>query len=163
MNKLSFLSLVDTIKFKEYRKEFPSGALRNLIECYPSIFKKHQRLQNELELFYGDSDYNGVNISKALEILRQSDVHQDVFQEVYRLLSLVVSLPSTSVSVETSFLCLKRIKTYLRNIISQQRLSSLVNISIHNELLSKLQGQPSFLDDIIDKFVALKDRRIDLL
>lgn len=163
LNKVSFLSLVDTTKFKDYSKEFPSGALQNLIECYPSIFKKNQRLQNELELLYGDSNYSGVNALKALEMLRQSDVHQDVFQEVYKLFSLVVSLPSTSVSVERSFSCLKRIKTYLRNTISQQRLSSLANISIHRELLSELEGQPSFLDDIIDKFAALKNRRIDLL
>lgn len=38
LNKVSFLSLVDTTKFKDYSKEFPSGALQNLIECYPSIF-----------------------------------------------------------------------------------------------------------------------------
>lgn len=38
LNKVSFLSLVDTTKFKDYSKEFPSGVLQNLIECYPSIF-----------------------------------------------------------------------------------------------------------------------------
>ena len=122
LHKLTFLTLVDSAKFKEYSQDFPSIALNSLIQCYPAIFKKPQRQQNELELFYGDTDYSCITASKALEIMWQKGVHQNVFQEVYKLCSLVVSLPSTSVSVERSFSCLKRIKAYMWNTISQQRL-----------------------------------------
>lgn len=163
MHKLIFLTLVDSTKFKEYSRVFPTSALKSLIECYPTLFKKPQRLQNELELLYGDTDYADTGVLKALEIMRQNGIHQDVFQEVYKLCLLVVTLPSTSVSVERSFSCLKRIKTYLRNTISQQRLSSLANFSVHRDLLCKLQKQPDFLDDIIDRFAALKERRINLV
>lgn len=162
MQNLQFLSLVDSSKFKEYSKQFPSAALLSLTKSYPIIFKKPQRLQNELEILYGDDAYSNVSVLRAMEILRNSGVHEDVFQEVYKLLSLVAALPSTSVSVERSFSCLKRIKTYLRNTISQKRLSSLANISIHKELLSEIQEHHWFFDDVIDRFASLKERRIDL-
>jgi len=75
----------------------------------------------------------------------------------------VLTIPSTSVSVERSFSCLKRIKTYTRNTISQERLSSLANISIQKELLCDLVKKQPFYEDITTKFAALKDRRIDLV
>ena len=47
--------------------------------------------------------------------------------------------------------------------IFQQRLLSLANFSIQRDLLCELQEKPNFLDDIIDKFAFLKDRRIDVV
>ena len=36
------------------------------------------------------------------------------------------------------------------------------NFSIQRDFLCELQDKPNFLDDIIDKFAFLKDRRIDM-
>ncbi|KAJ4442330.1 hypothetical protein ANN_03916 [Periplaneta americana] len=66
----------------------------------------------------------------------------------YRLFSLIVTLPSTSVSVERSFSALNRIKTNLHNSMAQGRLTSLACISIHKDLLHD-EKQP-FHDDISD-------------
>lgn len=52
---------------------------------------------------------------------------------------------------------------YLRNSVSQQRLSSLANISIQKELLIQLTNKQPFYEDITDKFASLKDRRLDLI
>jgi hypothetical protein len=72
--------------------------------------------------------------------------------EIYKLLSLVLSLPSTSASVERSFSTLKRIKNFLRN-------------SIEIELIKILQEDKDFkfYDKVIDDFALQKNRRIDLI
>lgn len=66
--------------------------------------------------------------------------------------------------VERHYSCLKRIKTYLRNSMSESRLTSLATLSIEKEsinFMSNNDGQ--FYEKIIDKFALLKDRRIDLI
>lgn len=84
--------------------------------------------------------------------------------EVYKLFCLILTIPSTSVSVERNFSCLKRIKTYLRNSMTEERLSSLTTISIEKELINSLANNDGqFYEKIIDRFSLLKDRRIDLI
>lgn len=95
-------------------------------------------------------------------MLNENDM-KDVFTESYKLFCLILTIPSTSCSVERSFSCLKRIKTYLRNSISQERLTALATISVEKSLLNDLMNTMPFYEDIVDKFGALKDRRIDLI
>jgi len=84
--------------------------------------------------------------------------------EVYKLFCLILTILSTSVSVERNFSCLYRIKTYLRNSMTEERLSSLATISIEKELINSLaDNDEQFYEKIIDRFSVLKDRRIDLI
>lgn len=158
--KLHFLKLVDTAKFESYVTDFPNDALANLEKSFPKVFKKIQRLKNELCLLYADETYRYITIEKLLSLIHEN---RDVFEEAYKLFSIALTIPSTSASVERSFSCLKRIKTYTRNQISQERLSSLANMSIQREFLQDLLKTRPFYEDIINKFAALKDRRIDLI
>lgn len=159
-DKLQFLSLGDPTKFEQYNLCFPSSAFETLFQFYGKIFTKSQRLKNELLLLYADESYRNVSMQHLLQNLSEN---KDIFAEAYKLFSLILTIPSTSASVERSFSCLKRIKTYLRNSVSQQRLSSLANISIQKELLIQLTNKQPFYEDITDKFASLKDRRLDLI
>lgn len=83
--------------------------------------------------------------------------------EAYKLFVLILTIPSTSVSVERSFPCLKIIKIYLRNSTLQQRLSCLSTISIEKLLIQQLkQNGPSY-DYIINIYASQKDRTINLI
>jgi hypothetical protein len=73
----------------------------------------------------------------------------------------VLAIAMTSAADERSFSTLKRLKSYLRNLQSQDRLSSLALMSTEKSFLNKLQSKPSFLDKVIDLF-AKKNRRIEL-
>uniref|UniRef100_A0A6P7G7E9 Zinc finger MYM-type protein 1-like n=1 Tax=Diabrotica virgifera virgifera TaxID=50390 RepID=A0A6P7G7E9_DIAVI len=55
------------------------------------------------------------------------------------LLGILAVLPVTTASVERSFSTLKRLKTYLRNSIGEERLTSLVLLSIHRGLQVKTE------------------------
>ncbi|CAH1112395.1 unnamed protein product [Psylliodes chrysocephalus] len=77
--------------------------------------------------------------------------------EVVKLCELVLTNPATSTSVERSFSALKRIKSFIRNSTSEDRLSNLPSISIEKELVKQLSENPK-LYDVIDKFAAIEDK-----
>jgi hypothetical protein len=68
----------------------------------------------------------------------------------------------TSASVERSFSCLKRVKSYLRNTMSQGRLSSLCRISIHKDILSEKEDAGTLHEEVVKRFVE-KPRRLAFL
>ncbi|CAH1099415.1 unnamed protein product [Psylliodes chrysocephalus] len=79
--------------------------------------------------------------------------------EVVKLCELVLAIPATSASVEQSFSALKRIKRFIRNSTSEDRLSNFAPISIEKQLVKQFSENPKFYDDVIDKFAAIEDRR----
>ena len=65
------------------------------------------------------------------------------------------NLSNYNVRAERAFSCLKRIKTYLRSTIGQDRLSSLAILNIENEYINLID-----LDAVIDEFGNIKNRRM---
>lgn len=162
INKLTFVCLGDSTKFETYTKEFPNIALNSLSQAYPSLHFDTARLKNELSFIYADPQFKNCELEKIITNLNDNDT-KDIFKEAYKLFSLILTIPSTSCSVERSFSCLKRVKTYLRNSISQDRLNNLALISIEKELLHSLSESVPLVEDIIDKFASLKERKLDLV
>lgn len=100
------------------------------------------------------------NIYKLLDYLRETDL-TTVLPQVTKLCELALTIPATSASAERSFSALKRIKTYLRNNQTQNRLSNLSLLSIEKEVLMTIKSEPNFYDDVINEFLK-KNRRIEL-
>ncbi|KAK7933326.1 hypothetical protein WMY93_004222 [Mugilogobius chulae] len=71
----------------------------------------------------------------------------DLYPNLSIALRLLLTLPVTVASGERSFSSLKRLKTYLRSTMSQERLSALALISIEHEIRRSLN-----MDFIIDRF-----------
>ncbi|XP_046860969.1 zinc finger MYM-type protein 1-like [Xenia sp. Carnegie-2017] len=78
--------------------------------------------------------------------------------EVVKLLKINGVLLITSASVERSFSCLKRVKNYLRNTMSQGRFSSLCRISIHKDILSEKEDANTLHDEVVKKFIEKPGR-----
>ena len=72
------------------------------------------------------------------------------------LFRIYLTFPISSATGERSFSCLKRVKTWLRNTIGQERLSSLEILNIEKDILINL-------DEVGRKFCKIKDRRIKFL
>ncbi|KAF0298810.1 Zinc finger MYM-type protein 1 [Amphibalanus amphitrite] len=85
------------------------------------------------------------------------------FPETYRLLYLILTIKPTTVTEERSFSALRRLKTFLRSTIGQDRLSHLSTINIQSELVVSLERSGELAERVIEKFAQLKERRIDLL
>ncbi|ERL86554.1 hypothetical protein D910_03961 [Dendroctonus ponderosae] len=72
---------------------------------------------------------------------------------------ILVTAPMTTGETERCFSTLKPIKTFLRNSMTEDRLSALSMISIENTFISEID---KFNEMVIDKFATRKDRRIEL-
>lgn len=78
----------------------------------------------------------------------------DQLRQLYRI---AMTLPVTTASVERGFSKLSTVKTKLRSTMTQDRLESLLLASTEKDLLLKLS-----LDDLVCKFAASADRRLNL-
>lgn len=86
---------------------------------------------------------------------------KDTFSEIFNLSSLILTIPVSTSSVERSFSALKRIKTYSRNQMQEERLSELALISIEKAFLKDIKTKKFFYDEVIETFTK-KTRRIEL-
>jgi hypothetical protein len=81
---------------------------------------------------------------------------------VVKLLKMNGVFSLTSASAERSFSCLKRVKTYLRATMTQDRPSSLCRMSIHKDILKKKKDENTLHEEVLAKFVE-KPRRLAFL
>ena len=58
--------------------------------------------------------------------------------ELAKAMKILAVIPATSCSAERSFSSLRRLKTYLRNSMGQERLSSLALLHIEREYVNKV-------------------------
>ena len=66
----------------------------------------------------------------------------------------------TSAEAERCFSALKRIKTFLRATMLNERLTALAMISMENELISNMED---FNEKVIQYFATSKNRRMDFI
>ena len=83
------------------------------------------------------------------------ECNRNLMPALFRILQIFPTLPITTATSEGSFSTLKRIKTYLRNTMEEERLTGLALIVIHERSIH-LQT-----DEIITK-LAKKNRKIIL-
>lgn len=162
LDKLTFFDLLTFDKHASYSKNFPENLLDNLLAQYP-FFDKIQ-LRNELSVVYNDPQMfeQCKTHPEILDFMFKNEL-QCCMPEFYKLLSIVLTIPVTSASVERSFSTLKRIKTYSRNTMNQNRLSNVALISVEKELVTFLSRGNNFYDNIIDRFANMQNRRIPLI
>ena len=73
---------------------------------------------------------------------------------IFSLLTTLAVLPVTSCEAERCISCLRRLKTYLRSSIGQDRLTGLALLHIHDI--------PIDIDQVIEEFALLYPRRMKL-
>nr|CAI5852598.1 unnamed protein product [Callosobruchus analis] len=95
LSVLQFFDLVNCDNFGTFPKEFPNSLLDILIEQYP-IFD-HISLKNELSVLYSDKDLlGGAKCAKDMLLFIFNNNLKSCLPELYKLLSLVLSIPVTS-------------------------------------------------------------------
>ena len=78
---------------------------------------------------------------------------QETFSETVSLLNILITTPMTTAEAERCFSTLKRIKTFLRNSMGQERLNALAILSMERELVLNMRD---FNEKVINRFAALK-------
>ena len=70
-----------------------------------------------------------LTVSEILETMHKNDLF-DMFPEFSNVVHILAVIPTTSCSAEQSFSALRRLKTYLRSSMGQQRVSNIAFINI---------------------------------
>jgi len=99
---------------------------------------------------------NGSSFAGSYQIFSAHPVLSSVLRKK-TFCSLILCFPVSSASAERSFSAMRRIKTYLRASMSEQRLSGLAVLSVERELSSALLKEPSA---VIDRFAQMGTRRL---
>ncbi|MGH0150919.1 UNVERIFIED_CONTAM: hypothetical protein FKN15_028710 [Acipenser sinensis] len=157
---LHFLELSDSSKFLSFSKQFPTDAFTSLANSYGSYFDL-DRLKSEFGVIFRDDQFQNRSVSDILLLINETGL-TEVLAEVYRFFCLIATIPATAVCEERSFSCLERIKAYLRSTVEQGHLRARATISIETKLLSFLERQPNWYDNVIARFASKTERRIDL-
>jgi hypothetical protein len=92
--------------------------------------------------------------SKALAYLY---MNKDAFAVISEAFEIALTLPVSTASNERFFSTLKRVKTYLRTTMTDERLSDLLVIATQPEKAKKIDYNIA-----VDKFASLKQRRFPL-
>ena len=90
-------------------------------------------------------------------VLSLSSNERLIISEVCVLLRLILVMPSTNAISERSFSALRRIKTYLRSTMSQDRLNYLLVLHVHKELTDSLD-----LITVANDFAADSEHRLSI-
>jgi hypothetical protein len=124
--------------------------IQHILSCGDSKDIEAVDLYTELILFRSLVEEN-MTALQALEVTKKA---RSCFPNISIALRIILTIPVTSASAERSFSKLKLIKTYLRNTMTQNKLSGLAMLSIENEMATELD-----FDSIIDAFAAKKSRK----
>ncbi|KAL4153543.1 hypothetical protein QTP88_001376 [Uroleucon formosanum] len=112
------------------------------------------KLKTELQLFYKRTDFRDINSSvHLLKFIIENNLTL-IFSESYKLLKIISTIPMTTAEVERSFSSLKRIKTFLRNSMTEDRLTALAMLSIEKRIIDNI---PNFNEEVINRFAEKKE------
>ena len=75
-----------------------------------------------------------------------------------KITKLFLVIPVSSATAERSFLAMRRLKTYLRSIMSTERLNSVITLHVHKDLLDCIDDSA-----VVKNFVACNEVRKDIL
>ena len=92
----------------------------------------------------------------TIVVLKELSPLKDAFPTLFRLIQTALTICVSTASCERTFSALKRIKTYLRSSMQEERLVDLAVLSVERGISQTLS-----LEDVVDNFYAQdKNRRI---
>ena len=160
MKQFAFLDLVNPKSFSAWNQVVPLEKINLLKDMYGTLFDVPM-LESQLSFIYRDKDFHKESCNEVLKYIFQFNLQSSI-PEVVKLLKMNIVLSVASASVERSFSCLKRVKTYLRNRMGQSPLSALCRISIHKDILKQKEDANLLHEEVVQKFVE-KPRRLAFL
>lgn len=92
--------------------------------------------------------------SLAAQLSAESDTVKNMLDQVIKLVELVMTIPASSASAERSFSALRRLKNYLRNTMTQNRLNHIMILNVHKKSTEELD-----LQNIMREFISRTEER----
>ena len=122
---------------------------KELLEAEQKIFMKFLATND-------DFLQQAVTAPKIVELAYKQG-HHEVLPLFYKVASILATIQATSCSAERSFSTLRRMKTYLRSTMGQDRLHDLAIINVERAYTNEVID--NYMDKIIDTFGERKGRK----
>ena len=92
------------------------------------------------------------SIATVMDVMEKGKLVK-IFSELYILLKLYLTIPLSNATAERSFSALRRVKTYLRNILTQEHLNHYLILHAHKYLTDVID-----LENVLKHFVMVNER-----
>ena len=117
------------------------------------------RTNLDMECKLAKHTLKGKQLDEVIDVLHELSPLRAAFPLLVKLIQIALTIAVSTAHCERSFSALKRIKSYLRSTMTQQRLVNLAILSIEKELSQGLS-----LDNVVNQFASQdKNRRIMLM
>ena len=151
-------TLFESGSFPNFEQRFPTKAVECATASFP--FLDEMKLHSELSVIYSRPEFRQCYGAVPLpQLLIESNL-AETFSETVLLLKAIITVPMTSCEAERRFSTLKKVTTFLRNTVSEDRLNALAMLSIGRNLV---RDSIDFNQNVIDMFAQLKNRRAKFL
>lgn len=135
---LMYLKMEGLLKVALMKEDF-SPLLDDLVS-FDDDFQK-SRLERQL-MMIPDICPDAHSVADVVaQLLSKSPNLRSVLDQVERLLTLLLVVPASSATAERSFSALRRLKTYLRATMKQERLNHVTVLHVHQDRLDSVDSQ----------------------
>ena len=124
-----------------YAKDINKDSLKVQLESLKTYFEKQESEKVKLSDIFG--------YLRKLEPAMRA-----IYSEIVTLVRILLVIPATNATSERTISALRRVKTYLRNTMTQTRMNSLLSLHVHKERTDALD-----LKAIANEFTARNERR----
>jgi cell division protein FtsB len=150
--------LINNTNFELFNEIFPQTKLENACLYYPML--DSEKLKTELQVMYKRNDFREIKGAVSLKKYFNDNNLNEIFSETSKLLNIIITSPMSTAESERCFSSLKRIKSFLRNTMKNDRLNALAMIAINRKMVNEIDD---FDDRVLEKFVTAKQRRMDFV
>ena len=136
------------------------GEFKNIVSSIKEMYEIENLVEEALAWYdvqkhKGPLDDNALSLG-MIELLKETTL----LPAVHKAILTALTLPATSCTVERSFSTMRRVKTWSRSTMSDQRLSGLYMISVHRDKVNSQNTE--IMNRVIDKF-GRDPRRLQFL
>lgn len=152
----SFVCFKDKLKALKNKKVEKKIAKENkkLADSKTSDVERKKRRDEINKIVESKAGNDRLTLKDIVDYLREKPQLRIVLPELVKLIRLILLVPGSSCSNERSFSTLRRLKSWLRSTMLQQRLNDISICNIYKDLLDSID-----IDKIMDLFILKCDLR----
>ena len=128
--------------------------LKSVVDIYGEDINE-SNLKIQLETLASTISEKVSNVFEVKQYLTQlSDAQKVLLNEIINVMKLIMVMPATNSTSERSFSAMRRVKSYDRQCMTQERMNNLMILNVHKELTEEID-----LFDIAKEFISGNESR----
>ncbi|XP_062512635.1 zinc finger MYM-type protein 1-like [Corticium candelabrum] len=132
-----------------YKDDLDLSRLKYQLSMLPDVVQvRNRKLENNPPIT------EVTNVRTICSIMADISLCKEMLSEVVHLIKLFYIIPVTTSTAERTFSALRRLKTYLRTTMSQERLNHAMSLYVHKDRTDNID-----LDQIANSFITVNERR----